>query len=70
MTECKTFTVRMPLDTARRAEFIARTDSISVNEVFRRALESYIEAKRGDDEFMERARSILAEDARIVQGLV
>jgi predicted transcriptional regulator len=70
MTEGKVFTVRMSLEVARRAEFIARTDSVSVNEVFRAALESYIESKRRDEGFMARARAVVAEDARIVEELV
>jgi predicted transcriptional regulator len=70
MAEGKVFTVRLSLDVARRAEFIARTDSVSVNEVFRAALESYIEGKKCDEGFMERARAVVAEDARIVEELV
>jgi predicted transcriptional regulator len=70
MTEGKVFTVRMSLEIARRVEFIARTDCVSVNEVFRAALESYIEGKKSDEGFMERARAVVAEDARIVEELV
>jgi hypothetical protein len=72
MTEAKVatkvITVRIGLEDARRAEIVARTDGVSVNEVFRRALLSYFEAKRADADFVERAQAMIARDAEIVIG--
>lgn len=65
----KVITVRIDPEDARRAEIVARTDGISVNEVFRRALLSYFEAKRTDADFVERAKAMIARDAEIVIGL-
>jgi hypothetical protein len=65
----KVVTVRIDPEEARRAEVVARADGISVNEVFRRALLSYLEVKRADPEFVERARAMIARDAEVVGGL-
>jgi predicted transcriptional regulator len=69
MAQYKTFTVRLSADNARRAEFLARVDGVAVNEVFRLALESYVEVKKDDEAFMERAQAILAADARIMEEM-
>lgn len=61
--------MRLSQDEARRAELAARVDEISVNEVFRRALFEYFELKRADADFMDRARTMIAQDADIVSGL-
>jgi predicted transcriptional regulator len=65
----KVITVRLDPEDARRAEIVARTDEVSVNEVFRRALLSYFELKRTDADFVERATAMVARDAEIVGGL-
>ncbi len=65
----KVVTVRISPEDARRAEIVARTEGTSVNEVFRRALLSYFEAKRADADFVERAKAMVARDAEIVVGL-
>jgi hypothetical protein len=65
----KVITVRIDPEDARRAEIVARTDGVSVNEVFRRALLHYFEFKRQDTEFMERATAMVARDVEIVGGL-
>ena len=65
----KVVTVRIDPEDARRAEVVARTEGISVNEVFRRALLSYFDLKRADADFVERARAMIARDAEIVGGL-
>lgn len=62
----KVITVRVDPDDARRADLAARTDGISVNEVFRRALLHYFDLKRSDPDFMARARAMIAGDAEIV----
>jgi hypothetical protein len=69
MQAIKVITVRINPEEARPAEIIARTDDISVNEVFRRALLHYFELKRADSDFVERARAMLARDAEIVGSL-
>ena len=69
MSETKVITVRLSPDEARRAEIVARTDGVSVNEVFRCALRRYFEVKRNDAEFVERAQAMVARDAEIVGGL-
>ena len=70
MKEAKTkvITLRIGLDDAQRAEIAARVDGISVNEVFRRALLEYFERKRADEDFVKRARAMVARDAEIVGG--
>jgi hypothetical protein len=69
MSAPKVITVRVTPDEARRAEIVARTDGVSVNEVFRCALDRYFELKRADAEFVARAREMVARDAAIVGGL-
>jgi predicted transcriptional regulator len=65
----KVITVRIDPEDAHRAEIVARTDEISVNEVFRQALLHYFELKRLDTDFVERAAAMIARDAEIVGGL-
>jgi hypothetical protein len=65
----KVMTVRLDPEEARLAEIVARTDEVSVNEVFRRALLNYFELKRADAAFVERATAMIARDAEIVGGL-
>ena len=61
--------LRSGTPTARRAEIVARADGVSVNEVFRCALDRYFELKRNDAEFVTRAQDMVARDAEIVGGL-
>ncbi len=68
MSACKVITVRVSPDEARRAEIVARTDRVSVNEVFRLALAEYFERKRADADFTTRAQALVARDAEIVGG--
>jgi hypothetical protein len=69
MSATKVITVRVSPDEARRAEIVARTDGVSVNEVFRCALDRYFEWKRNDADFVARARDMVARDAEIVADL-
>jgi hypothetical protein len=66
----KVITVRLPHDDAGRAEFVARVEGISVNEVFRRALEEYLGTLRADSDFVTRAKALLARDNEIAGQLV
>jgi hypothetical protein len=68
MQATKVITVRIAPEDARAAEIMARTDEISVNEVFRRALLHYFEFKRADPDFVERAKAMIARDAELVGG--
>jgi hypothetical protein len=65
----KVITVRIDPEDAHRAEIVARTDEVSVNEVFRQALLHYLQLKRQDPDFVERATAMVARDAEIVGGL-
>jgi predicted transcriptional regulator len=65
----KVITVRLAPEDAHRAEMVARVDEISVNEVFRQALEHYLALKQADAGFMARAKAMVARDAEIVGGL-
>jgi hypothetical protein len=69
MPECKVFTVRLDAREARRVEFIARVEGVAVNDVFRQAVQAYLDSKRGDPDFMARVTEILAEDAAIAEQL-
>jgi predicted transcriptional regulator len=69
MTECRVFTVRLDPDDARRVEFIARVDEVSVNDVFRQALGVFVEHKRADAGFMQRVAATLAADAETASEL-
>jgi predicted transcriptional regulator len=69
MQSLKVMTVRMDPEDARAAEIVARAEEISVNEVFRRALQHYVELKRADADFMARVKAMLARDAEIVGKL-
>jgi hypothetical protein len=71
MTEgkSKVITVRVSHKEACRADLTARVEEISVNEVFRRALECYIETRRKDPGFVEKAQAIVARDAELVSEL-
>jgi hypothetical protein len=65
----KVITVRVDPTEARQAEIVARTDGVSVNEVFRQALLHYLELKGSDADFVDRAKAMVARDAEIVGDL-
>jgi predicted transcriptional regulator len=69
MAKTKVFTLRLSDDDARRAELTARVDGVSVNEMFRQALQHYLDLKREDPEFCARAREMVARDAEFVGQL-
>jgi predicted transcriptional regulator len=69
VTDCKVFTIRVPRDDARRVELVARVQGISVNDLFRQALDSYIAVLKEDDDFVSRAKAQLAQDRNIVKNL-
>jgi hypothetical protein len=67
--KAKVITLRVDPEEACRAEIVARTDGVSVNEVFRQALLHYVELKGADADFVERAKAMIARDAEIVGDL-
>lgn len=69
MAECKVFTIRVPQHDARRVELVARVQGISINDLFRRALEGYLAVLKEDTEFVSRAKAELARDRDIVDNL-
>jgi predicted transcriptional regulator len=69
MAEVRVITVRVSPEVAHRAEVVARADGVSVNEVFRLALEHYFQLKRSDPDFVARAQAMIARDAELVGGL-
>ena len=69
MAECKVITLRVSLEEARKADLVARTEGVSVNEVFRCALAHYLDVKREDPDFVARAQAMVARDAEIVGEL-
>lgn len=69
MAECKVFTVRVPHEDARRVELVARVQGISINDLFRQALDSYIAILKEDDDFVARAKAQLEQDRDIVKNL-
>ena len=66
----KVITVRLPQDEASRAEFLARVDGISMNELFRRALAEYLVVLRADEDFVGRAKLLVERDNEIARQLV
>jgi len=61
--------VRLDATEARRVEFVARVEGMAVNDVFRQAIEVYMDARRRDTDFMARVAAILAADAEIAEQL-
>ena len=61
--------MRLDAKEARRVEFVARVGELSVNDVFRQALQIYIDHKKADPEFMARVQETLAADAAIASQL-
>jgi hypothetical protein len=68
VADCKVFTIRVPQDDARRVELVARVQGISVNDLFRQALDRYIAILKEDDDFVSRAKAQLAQDRDIVKN--
>jgi hypothetical protein len=70
MTAPKVYTVRLTAEQARRVEFVARATELSVNDLFRAALETHFAQLRQDPQFMARVDEVLAQDAAIAKELV
>lgn len=63
-------TLRLPPEEAERAEFVARVQEVSVNDLFRRAFEQYVTALRTDKEFTARAKALVARQNKIASQIV
>ncbi len=64
----RTLTIRLPASEARRAELVARAESISVNELTRRALTAYSDNRCANEEFLAHARALVEQDAALIDG--
>lgn len=65
----KQTTVRLPDDVAEKAELVARTQGISVNQLIINSLSVQIEQARNDRDFMDRARFFVERDKAILDAL-
>ena len=64
----RTLTIRLPAGEARAAELAARVDGVSVNELTRRALASYVAQRCRDEQFQATARAQLEQDVALIEG--
>jgi len=65
----KVISVRMPDELAAQVEAMARAEGVSVSEAMRAAAYRYIASRRADQDFKERLRKRLEEDAEILKRL-
>ena len=65
----KQTTVRLPQDLADDAEAVARVKDTSVNALIIDALTTEIERVRQDEEFISRAKQLLARDQELLDRL-
>jgi predicted DNA-binding protein len=69
MSEIKTMSLRMPMDTAKDLEAVAAVDDIPVSEVVRNAIDEHIEARRKDQDFKARLKRSVQENNDILERL-
>ena len=69
MISGKVISVRMPDELAAQVEAMARAEGVSVSEAMRAAAYRYIASRRADQDFKERLRKRLEEDAEILKRL-
>jgi len=60
----KTLGIRLPDELHAQFALVAQLDGLSLTDAIRRAVEFYVEAKRSEGDFAERAREALAEIER------
>jgi metal-responsive CopG/Arc/MetJ family transcriptional regulator len=65
----KVISIRMPDELAVQIDAMARTEGVSVSEAMRAAAYRYIATRRADQDFKERLRKRLEEDAEILKRL-
>ncbi len=69
MIDGKVISVRMPDELAAQVEAMARAEGVSISEAMRAAAYRYIASRRADQDFKERLRKRLEEDAEILKRL-
>lgn len=69
MISGKVISVRMPDELVAQIDAMARAEGVSVSEAMRAAAYRYIATRRADQEFKERLRKRLEEDAEILKRL-
>jgi metal-responsive CopG/Arc/MetJ family transcriptional regulator len=65
----KVLSVRMPPELAAQIDAMARAEGVSTSEAMRAAAYRYIATRRADQDFKERLRKRLEEDAEILKRL-
>lgn len=69
MNNDKIISVRMPVELAAQIDAMARAEGVSVSEAMRAAAYRYIATRRAAQDFKERLRKRLEEDAEILKRL-
>lgn len=69
MNNTKVISIRMPDELAGQIDAMARAEGVSVSEAMRAAAYRYIATRRADQDFKERLRKRLEEDAEILKRL-
>lgn len=69
MNNTKVISIRMPDELAAQIDAMARAEGVSVSEAMRAAAYRYIATRRADQDFKERLRKRLEEDAEILKRL-
>ncbi|MGE5527382.1 MAG: ribbon-helix-helix protein, CopG family [Methanosarcina sp.] len=69
MNNTKVISIRMPNELAAQIDAMARAEGVSVFEAMRAAAYRYIATRRADQDFKERLRKRLEEDAEILKRL-
>ncbi|MGH3903838.1 MAG: hypothetical protein ACRDTE_06575 [Pseudonocardiaceae bacterium] len=75
-TKVKTLGIRLPDELHTQFALVAQLDGLSLTDAIRKAVELYVETKRGEGDFAERATAALEEIEReaatrraVIQGL-
>lgn len=69
MSSTKIISLRMPAELAEQIDAMARAEGVSISETLRAAAYRYIATRRADQDFKERLRKRLEEDAEILKRL-
>ena len=69
MNNTKIISVRMPDELAAQIDAMARAEGVSISETLRAAAYRYIATRRADQDFKERLKKRLKEDAEILKRL-
>ena len=69
MIDGRVISVRMPDELAEQIDAMARAEGVSVSEAMRAAAYRYIATRRADQDFKERLKKRLEEDAEILRRL-